>query len=653
MPSLLSPRTSRVEDSNSHTPSGSEPSTHSLPQLRKLVICNPDPNDRPSPSSSLNPDVPISIADPNPQDFSLLTLAASQASMGGHATVGDYIVPDDVAAEVANEDERRRKALLGLVDGLRLGGGGQAKPRRADEWTNRLQSRRSPPTTRTYSKLDQSREDDDEGDIAFFSRARMHDDDDSLLEEPEPEAEAGFREDEEEFDEEASDTQTDIEQIEQNEDVLPLPPTPKYVRSLEESDDLESGITRVVGLHQISTTSFPSLSRGTTTSNERHNNPDRAMQQRQQGRDACVEDAPEKPIAHLADSEAVEDENPHSVSLAFNAGEGGLSSSQSQSSNLVTDNELSSVGRERLEGTGSGNDGTLSSGAEALFRQLQVEADAQEAADDSKGPVFDFHLDRRETTTPQEMRSSPRSRNQILDLSQQNTPKAGAPTSLRTWRSTLPFGAYDSLAERHGPSEMKRQEIIWELCDTEQAFVKSLRLILRLFVQPLRHEDKTWIPGVPRDVARLFDWFDDIMHLHSQISSALHATRSAQYPVVIQIAETLRPFVPRLELHQPYLVRLESVSSAIEAMYKDMHSDFGEFVRIQTASPECESMNLPSFLLKPVQRLMKYPLFFKVSAAPAFLQCHALNFSLSNCGKSPLEITQITSPPFLFFIRRT
>jgi len=56
----------------------------------------------------------------------------------------------------------------------------------------------------------------------------------------------------------------------------------------------------------------------------------------------------------------------------------------------------------------------------------------------------------------------------------------------KTWKGTLSVGAYDNLLERHGMVEMKRQDIIWELCETETSFVKSLKTILRLFVQPLR-----------------------------------------------------------------------------------------------------------------------------------------------------------------------
>ena len=56
----------------------------------------------------------------------------------------------------------------------------------------------------------------------------------------------------------------------------------------------------------------------------------------------------------------------------------------------------------------------------------------------------------------------------------------------KTWKSTLSIDAYDNLLERHGMIEMKRQDVIWELCETEMSFVKSLKTILRLFVQPLR-----------------------------------------------------------------------------------------------------------------------------------------------------------------------
>lgn len=219
--------------------------------------------------------------------------------------------------------------------------------------------------------------------------------------------------------------------------------------------------------------------------------------------------------------------------------------------------------------------------------------------------------------------------------------KPFAPTP-KTWKSTLPADALRSLLEKYGAIEMRRQEVIWELCNTEQEFVESLRTVLRLFVQPLRTKDGKWIAGLPSDVTSLFDWLDDIIRLHAHISTALLDVRSAQYPIVLQVAEALRAFVPCFELHQPYLVRLEAASQLIAEMAQDRDSDLGEFIRIQTTSPECGGMPLSSFLLKPVQRLMKYPLFFKrlLELTPRNHPDYLATFSLMHSTDMVIKVMQ-------------
>lgn len=167
---------------------------------------------------------------------------------------------------------------------------------------------------------------------------------------------------------------------------------------------------------------------------------------------------------------------------------------------------------------------------------------------------------------------------------------------------------------------MRRQEVIWEMCETERSFVTGLRGVTRVFTLPLRTPDGAWIKGVPIPVSRLLDWLDDILAVHARISDALQlavdTSRLAKNPVVARIADVFLPYVSQLEVHQPYLVRFEAVTQAIDSMTADSASDFGEFVRMQSSLPECGALSLSSFLLKPVQRLMKYPLFFKVCYKP-------------------------------------
>jgi hypothetical protein len=183
----------------------------------------------------------------------------------------------------------------------------------------------------------------------------------------------------------------------------------------------------------------------------------------------------------------------------------------------------------------------------------------------------------------------------------------------RTWLSTISSSAYHSLLDRYGEVEIKRQQIIWDLCETERAFVRRLQTFKQLFIRPLRMKDSvTWLAGVPMEVARLFDWLEDIINLHAQISSALRAVVSEQYPIVMRIAGRVRSFVSRLEVHQPYVVRLESTTLLIKRLSGESSSDFGEWIRIQQEQDECHGWSVEAFLVEPVNRLVDYPIHFKV-----------------------------------------
>ncbi len=142
-----------------------------------------------------------------------------------------------------------------------------------------------------------------------------------------------------------------------------------------------------------------------------------------------------------------------------------------------------------------------------------------------------------------------------------------------------------------------------------------MQLVLRRFAQPLRTPQGKWIDGIDPDITRLFDWLEDIVQIHHGINEKFLDLQARQAPMILRFAESFKPCVAHLQIHLPYLVRFEGVSRKIESMVRDPSSNIGEFVRMQTAAPESKSLSLVSYLLKPVQRLMKYPLFFKVSSA--------------------------------------
>jgi hypothetical protein len=279
----------------------------------------------------------------------------------------------------------------------------------------------------------------------------------------------------------------------------------------------------------------------------------------------------------------------------------------------------------------------LSMGAEELFRKLsgrqgterdQCRSTGMDTECGSHKPFdTDDIISRELGLGTQISRSSGSSSNYEKDLTeppwppkqQENNSVIQLPSSDGTWRSSLSQREYESLHERHGEMEMHRQEVIWNFRETEELFVKQLLSMVRLFIRPLRAQNtNTWITGVPMDVARLLDWVEDIANLHTQILSVLQSTRHGQSPVVEIAAESLRSFVPRLEVYQPYLVRLEEVIATVTHLAQDQDSDFGEFVKIQERG---STWSLRSFLMEPQARLQQYLVIFRVSETASMFPC--------------------------------
>lgn len=211
-------------------------------------------------------------------------------------------------------------------------------------------------------------------------------------------------------------------------------------------------------------------------------------------------------------------------------------------------------------------------------------------------------------------------RNKLARMSTQDKRKAVH----ESWRASLEEGQFEQLEATYDPLELQRQQVIWEFCESEEEYVDTLQIVLQLFVQPLRTQhQRQWIAGLAPDIMRLFDWLDDISNLHEQLLGVLDSLRKDQAPITIRFSQAVRPFVPLMELYQPYVIRVEQVSKRIASMVLDLENDFGEFVRMQSALPECGEESLEEMLARPLKRLEEYVKIFQVSPMfVAFVLCY-------------------------------
>lgn len=78
------------------------------------------------------------------------------------------------------------------------------------------------------------------------------------------------------------------------------------------------------------------------------------------------------------------------------------------------------------------------------------------------------------------------------------------------------------------------------------------------------------------------------------------------------LASYLYEFVGKLHIYQPYLVSLADVLEEVTALVADVHSDFGEFIRLEEKSLEGSGWTFEQLLMEPVNRLAVYQDLFSV-----------------------------------------
>ena len=295
------------------------------------------------------------------------------------------------------------------------------------------------------------------------------------------------------------------------------------------------------------------------------------------------------------------------------------------------------------------SEGSLSSGAERLFRTLADENTTGTANSSSRSP-HPFSQTSYETPTQARRASMPVARSDFSIASTSSAPsvyddpveeweadkkryhpepanpQSSTSHAFQSWKSTIPPSSYHSFSRLYGEAEMQRQEVIFEICHTEALFVQRLRTVLRHFIRPLRAQDtSTWISGVPGSIARLFDWFEDIMNLHIEIDTETRHVQSNHQTVVERFAGMLRKFVPRFEVYQPYIIRVEGVLGQLMGDSGENAdgnwANFREFVKIQELKEDCQGWSLQSLLLEPVRRSSKLVEMLQVGCARSTWSC--------------------------------
>ncbi|GAB5576289.1 intersectin-1 isoform X3 [Prionailurus iriomotensis] len=159
------------------------------------------------------------------------------------------------------------------------------------------------------------------------------------------------------------------------------------------------------------------------------------------------------------------------------------------------------------------------------------------------------------------------------------------------------------------PTERKRQGYIHELIVTEENYVNDLQLVTEIFQKPLMESELL----TEKEGAMIFvNWKELIMCNIKLLKRALRVRKkmSGEKMPVKMVGDILTAQLPHM---QPYIrfCSCQLNGAALIQQKTDEAPDFKEFVKRLAMDPRCKGMPLSSFILKPMQRVTRYPLIIK------------------------------------------
>jgi len=142
-----------------------------------------------------------------------------------------------------------------------------------------------------------------------------------------------------------------------------------------------------------------------------------------------------------------------------------------------------------------------------------------------------------------------------------------------------------------------------ELRETEAAFLRDLRTVLRVYAHPIAHEQSLLSTADQRII------FSNLEAI-AQCSALLVEELSRDGDPVQVAVDAFLKMSPFLKLHAQFSKEF-ALSAAALSRCRRQYPAFNAYVEQQQHHPTCHNLPLEAFLIKPVQRVTKYPLFFE------------------------------------------
>ncbi|KAL6048045.1 DH domain-containing protein, variant 2 [Balamuthia mandrillaris] len=149
-----------------------------------------------------------------------------------------------------------------------------------------------------------------------------------------------------------------------------------------------------------------------------------------------------------------------------------------------------------------------------------------------------------------------------------------------------------------------RQESIKELVNTEGDYVRDLEIMIEVFYRPL--QEKNLLSR--QELSTLFSNAEAIVGVSQEILK--HLEKNVGTDGSYLVGKTFLELVEFIKMYTVYCGNQPVALSTLDKC-KASNTAFAAFLNECMSDPRCRGLNLFSFLIKPIQRVCKYPLLLK------------------------------------------
>eukprot|EP00123_Amoebidium_parasiticum_P000757 comp11651_c1_seq1/m.6165 comp11651_c1_seq1/g.6165 ORF comp11651_c1_seq1/g.6165 comp11651_c1_seq1/m.6165 type:complete len:917 (-) comp11651_c1_seq1:6-2756(-) len=181
--------------------------------------------------------------------------------------------------------------------------------------------------------------------------------------------------------------------------------------------------------------------------------------------------------------------------------------------------------------------------------------------------------------------------------------KLGEPTK-SSWSESVPKDTLKKLSKH----DIKRQETIYELIQTDKNFVADMITLKEVFQDPMREQNIY----TGQQTASIFSNLDEVIMVAYRFCKRLLG-RQAEAQVVEKIGDL---FDDEFELFKVFATFCANTTQATDEIssLKRSKKDFEKFIQEAESNARCHRLALDSFLASPMQRLTRYQLLLKTVA---------------------------------------